>query len=264
MRNLNYVLAALVREYGIEVDKSGNGEPELWWCAYTQGSGVTFNASIVDFAPVVKEMFASGCLDQAAKAKKHVDAGDITVTIRRTDHRYTHAQTMSVDVSDLDEPDDKMSDALNEAAVAVKDTASAEAHGLLEDFLMLEVSEDTNFRTFTTRRFKVELIKSRDPEWSGGCLDNELEAMTAEEGVAFIREVTKTYQEFEAYDFKVVVSGRNDEDDDWKEIASNNIGGGVYPASSKYATRTWRDIASDAISEAREILGLNKALKEAA
>lgn len=264
MHNLNYVLAALVREYGIEVDKSGNGTPELWWCALTQGSGVTFNASFVDFTPVVKEMFAAGNLDHAAREKKRIDAGHIDVKIRRTDERYTHAQTMSVDAYEVDVLDDFVSDAFIEAAVAVKDAASAEAYRLLEDFLMLEVSEDTVFRTFTTRRFKVELIKSKDPEWSGSCLDNELESLTAEEGVAFIREVTKTYQEFEAYDFKVVVSGRNDEDDDWMEIASNNIGGGVYPASSKHVSRTWRDIASDAISEAREILGLNKALKEAA
>lgn len=264
MRNLNYVLAELVRQYGIEVDKSEKGEVQLWWGAFTQGSGVTFNGGFVDFAPIVKEMFQAGKLDQAAKAKKLIDDGDISVAITRSDSRYTHAQTMSVDVSEIEEPDDAMFDALNEAAVAVKDIASNEAYSLLEDYLMLEVSEDTVFRVYTTRRFKVELIKSKDPEWSGSCLDSELEAMTSAEGLAWMREVTKTYQEFEAYDFKVVVYGRKDEEGDWQEIGTNNVGGGVYKTHCKFAMSTWRDIARDAITDARSYLGFNKALKEAA
>lgn len=264
MRNMNHVLAALVREYGIEVDKGERGDLQLWWAAFSQGDGVTFNGEFVDFSGVVKEMFTAGHLHLAAEAKKHFDAEDISVTITRTDHRYTHSQTMDVDVSELDEPKEEMTDAVREAAKSVKDEASSEAYSLLEDYLMLEISKDTVFKTFATRHFKVELIKVKDQEWAGCCLDTELECYSPEEGLDFVRQVTKTYNEYEAYGFSVVVSGRDDRDDEWEQITSEQVVGGVYPAASKFVNSIWRDLAREAIAGARKHLGLNKTLKEAA
>ncbi|OGU24349.1 MAG: hypothetical protein A2580_09145 [Hydrogenophilales bacterium RIFOXYD1_FULL_62_11] len=263
MQNIKRALAQLIRTFGIEVSSDDRGL-KLYWGLFTQGSGVNFEGGLGDFRPVIQKMRANGGLKDAVRIRQLIDDGEITVKIKITDHRYTHENTMDVEIDGPHSIDDaetlEVIERFRGALEELKCKASCEAHSLIHDYVLLSVSEDEVMRTYTTARFMVDLIRAADTDCEA--LDWNLEGLEDDEIVDCLRSSLDS-SKYVACNFKVVISEREDADsDDWEEVYTEFIGGGLYEHSD--VKGELRDLARNAIYELRKERNNQCQLKEAA
>lgn len=270
MNNVKHALAALVRRFGFQVTTNIRDGLEMYWGLYTQGSGVCFRASIGCYKPMVEAMRTKGELDTAATLVDLIENHGLKASVTVSRGNYTHAQMMDIETegptTDQDNWDyvNRCIEQMRETLTELKDAASQSAYRLIEDYDMLRVSQPIELRTITTRHYRVEVKLVPNEDWDEHPLNWELEGMSADDAIEVMRQVTAVWRQYQAGDLRATVYYREEpEFDSWDEVTEFTLGGGVDTIENLKRTRV-REVAAEAIIQARNELNIEKTLMEAA
>lgn len=267
MMLLTRLMMYLVSTYGLEVIKDRDGRPVLYWSLYTQGSGVSFSAKIDRYEPIIKRMHGEGDLAKAATVKALIDASKVAFRVSYDGSRYTHAETMDVEVlgpyEDSDEATIEAIQCFSQAVAQQKNEASKDAENLLSDLFLLSPSDTQTHREFRTKQYLVELLMKPVPSEE---MDELVCSGDFEEDLEDLRRYTQNHQEYVAFIPAVRVHLESSSGQNGQITIADVEDAALMSLNEKFAIRgCFDECVSQAMEMARTFLtNVGSNLKEAA